>query len=164
MDKLNFKTKKKILELFPELRGWFLPFIPLERFDEYIFYNYVEVTENYIDWTAEIIKEYKVKQIRCGLVIYTPVLCYLLHFIKPNEIVRDGFICCDLSGVEVYGGNTVTDGTYDKESFNCVMEAIMNHIGIRKKEDLTKHLVSLDLIDFDDLENARLKNLEKLLK
>ena len=52
-----------------------------------------------------------------------------------------------------YGSNDFDEGSYKKYHFRDIMENIMKNEDIRSRDQFIKHLVKLDLANFDDDED-----------
>ena len=133
MVKNNLEIKERLFIYFPEIKEWFKPFILVEKFDDYIEYDSVDIE-----------KKNDVEIIRCGFTIYTVKWVYAFNFVRPHKTDEDGWILPNIAEIsdKYLKFNGFDEGAYDKEDFEKIMNKIMNLEGI-------DCLVKLDLVNLD---------------
>lgn len=138
----NLDIKEELFKNFPELNDWFRAFIPLERFDEYIYYDYVNIKgKNNTD------------KIRCGITIFTARWVFSFNFVRPDNTDKDGWIIPNIAQIsdKYLNFDQFDEGAYDKESFEDIMTKIINFEGILLRRLFVENLVKIDLVNLDHL-------------
>lgn len=150
---------KKIFQHFPELKKWYGRYIPKEKFDDYIEYDFIDIENCKIDLFLNI-EDFKVKPmayferqieiITCSLTIYTSRYGYSFQFRRPDENSKNGDIWGICEDFE-FG-----EGEYDEFDFREMMIKVLAIEGIKydsvykdkSRQLFFKKLITIDLVKY----------------